>query len=60
MPRTAIDAAVYALSDVAKGQLNGLHAVDRPIDVLEAELAILQTARNAYGRALVEVLAAKA
>jgi hypothetical protein len=60
MPRTAIDAAVYALSDVAKEQLNGLHAVDRRIDVLEAELALLKTARNAYGCALVEVLVAKA
>lgn len=60
MPRTAIDAAVYALSDVAKGQLEGLRAVDRRIDVLEAELALLKTARNAYGSALVEVLVAKA
>lgn len=59
MPRTAIDAAVYAVSDIAKEQLEGLHAVDRRIDVLEAELALLKTARNAYGSALVEVLVKK-
>ena len=49
----------YALSEDAKAQLSGLQAVDRRIDALQAELAMLKTARNADGSALVEVLVAK-
>jgi hypothetical protein len=38
----------YALSEDAKAQLSGLQAVDRRIDALQAELAMLKIARNAY------------
>ena len=40
------------LSENAKAQLVSLQAVDRRIENLQEELAILQTARIAYGNAL--------
>jgi hypothetical protein len=56
MPRTAIAAAVYALSDVAKKQLISLQAVDRRIVTVQEELAILQTARIAYSNVVKQEL----
>jgi hypothetical protein len=44
------------LSDEAKAQLFSLQAVDRRIAAAQEELAILQTARMAYGKALKELL----
>ncbi len=55
MASVTIDGKDYdadALSDSAKAQLLSLQAVDRRIENLQEELAILQTARNAYGSAL--------
>jgi hypothetical protein len=45
-----------ALNDDAKAQLVSLQAVDRRIGAARSELAILQTARIAYSRALKELL----
>ena len=59
MPKTNIDDNEYdtdALSPEAMAQFVSLQAVDRRIASLQQELAIMQTARNAYGRALQEVL----
>ncbi len=50
------DYAIDTLSDGAKGQLISLQAVDRRIENLQEELAILQTARIAYGNALKQEL----
>ncbi len=58
-PTIAIDGKDYAidtLSDGAKGQLISLQAVDRRIAAVQEELAILQTARIAYGDALKQEL----
>lgn len=55
MVSVTIDGKDYdadALSDNAKAQLLSLQAVDRRIENLQEELAILQTARIAYGNAL--------
>ncbi|MFM8498424.1 MAG: hypothetical protein ACK440_02645 [Sphingomonadaceae bacterium] len=55
MATLTIDGKDYdsdALSDNAKAQLVSLQAVDRRIESLQEELAILQTARIAYGNAL--------
>jgi len=46
------DYALDSLSDNAKAQLMSIEAVDRRIENLQEELAILQTARIAYGNAL--------
>ena len=59
MSQITIDEVAYdtaALSEEALAQLGSLQAVDRRIENLQEELAILQTARNAYGRALQELL----
>ena len=40
------------LSDIAKGQLDGLQVAESKIKHLNAELALIQTARNAYLQAL--------
>ncbi len=59
MPIITIDNIDYdteSLSDQAKAQLANLRAVDRRIKDLQVEMAILQTARNAYSRALTEAL----
>ncbi len=55
MSTITIDGKEYdseALSENVKAQLLSLQAVDRRIANLQEELAILQTARNAYGQAV--------
>jgi hypothetical protein len=50
-----IDGKEYALenlSEAAKGQLTNVQLVDQKIAQLQQELAIMQTARNAYANAL--------
>jgi hypothetical protein len=44
------------LSDSAKAQLTSLQVTDQEIQRLNIQLAIAQTARNAYARALNELL----
>ncbi len=59
MPTITIDGKGYdtdQLSDEAKNQLGSIQFVDRKIQELQAEIAALQTARNAYGRVLTEML----
>ena len=59
MPTITIDGKQYdteTMSDEAKAQLGSIQFVDRKIAGLQAEIAALQTARNAYGRALSEML----
>lgn len=54
-PKVTVDGKDYALdslSEDATAQLISLQAVDRRIENLQEELAILQTARIAYGNAL--------
>ncbi len=45
------------LSQDAKNQLASLQFVDNEIQRLEAQMAVLQTARNAYSKALNDALA---
>ena len=55
MTQITIDNIAYDLesfSDDAKGQLGSLQFVDAEIGRLQAQLAVLQTARIAYARAL--------
>ncbi|MBT7308192.1 MAG: hypothetical protein HN842_08235 [Gammaproteobacteria bacterium] len=40
------------LSDAARSQLTNMQAVDRQIADIQQQLAIMQTARNAYATAL--------
>jgi hypothetical protein len=59
MAKIKIDDKEYdldTLSDAAKGQLTGLQITDAEIQGLNIKLAIAQTARNAYARALQEQL----
>ncbi|WP_319379661.1 DUF6447 family protein [Thiomicrorhabdus sp.] len=42
------------LTEEAKGQLKALQVTEAKIADLQAELSIMQTARNAYARALLE------
>jgi len=59
MPTIKFDEKEYdteTLSDEAKAQLNMLVATDNKILELQRDLAIAQTARNAYYRALGELL----
>jgi hypothetical protein len=59
MPTLTIDNKQYdtdALSDSAKAQLTSLQVTDQEIQRLNIQLAIAQTARNAYARALSELL----
>lgn len=44
------------LSDEAKAQYNSINATDAEIARINLQLAIHQTARNAYARALSELL----
>ena len=63
MPTITIDDLEYdldTLSDAAKAQLGSLQAVDRRIAALQEELAIHQTARNAYANALKALLPGEA
>ena len=62
-PSVTVDGKRYEiekLSEKVKGQLVSLQAVDRRIATLQEELAILQTARIAYGNALKQELEAQA
>lgn len=55
MPSIKIDNTDYdidSLSDAAKAQLQMMQAVDQEIARLNLQLAIAQTARNAYANAL--------
>lgn len=45
-----------ALSDQAKGQLMSLQLTDQKLAQLQQDMAIMQTARMAYARALAEAL----
>ena len=59
MPTITIDGKEYdsdQLSDEAKQQLGSIQFVDRKIAELQAEIAALQTARNAYAKALSDLL----
>ncbi len=47
------------LSDEAKSQIVNIQVVDSEISKLQQQLAIMQTARNAYGKALNEEIAEK-
>jgi hypothetical protein len=48
-----------ALSDAAKSQIVNIRVVDQEISKLQQQLAIMQTARNAYSKALKEEIAEK-
>lgn len=59
MPLVTIDEKEYdldQLSDEAKAQLQSLQFVDAEIQRLKAQLAVLQTARMAYSKALKDSL----
>ena len=51
-----VDYAIDSLSENTKAQLISLQAVDRRIATAQEELAILQTARIAYGNAVKQEL----
>ncbi len=51
-----VEYAVDSLSENTKAQLISLQAVDRRIAAVQEELAILQTARIAYGNAVKQEL----
>ena len=60
MPMIKIDGTDYdteTLSEAAKAQLMNLQVVDQKIAATQQELAIQQTARNAYAQALQAELA---
>ena len=54
-----VDYEYEALSDQAKQQLNNLRVADQKIQVLQQELAMIQTARAAYAKALAQALPKK-
>jgi len=59
MAKIIIDSKEYdteTFSERAKAQLISLQFVDRKIADLNAEIAIAQTARNTYAKALSELL----
>ncbi len=59
MPEVTIDGKNYdtdQLSDEARNQLISIQYVDRKIQELNLEQAAMQTARNAYAKALSEIL----
>lgn len=59
MSTITIDGKEYELekfSDAAKAQLVSLRVSDQKIAELQRDLAIAQTARNAYAKALSELL----
>jgi hypothetical protein len=61
-PKVTIDDKDYLiedLSDDAKNQLSSMNVVDQKITSLQQEIAIMQTARNAYARALTAALPQK-
>lgn len=53
------DYEIESLSDDARAQLTSLQYVDAEIVRLQAQLAAMQTARNAYASALNTLLAEK-
>jgi len=53
------DYLIEDLSDDAKAQLGSLNVVDQKIATLQQEVAIMQTARNAYAKALAAALPQK-
>ena len=60
MATITIDNVEYDLAELsedAKAQIQALQATDRKIAEAQQDLAILQTARNAYAMALQELLA---
>lgn len=60
MTNVTIDGMDYDLdemSDNAKAQLESLVAVDKKIGEMQQDMAILQTARNAYAVALRDAIA---
>ena len=62
MNKITIDGKEYAIEDLhedAKAQLISLQFVDGELAKLQAQLAAMQTARNAYAVALNELLAQK-
>ncbi len=62
MPMIKIDNVEYdtdKLSETAKAQLMNLQVVDQKIAATQQELAIQQTARNAYAQTLKDALAAQ-
>jgi hypothetical protein len=50
------DYDLASLSDEAKNQLMNIRVADQKIVSAQQDLAVLQTARNAYSRALAEAL----
>jgi hypothetical protein len=59
MSTITIDEIAYTESDLskeAKDQLGSMQLCDQKIVALQADLAIAQTARNAYANALEELL----
>ena len=63
MPIIRIDDKDYeldTLSDEAKAQLTSIQFVDAELQRLNAQTAVLQTARNTYAKALNDALAASA
>lgn len=58
-PKITVDGKEYlidSLSDDAKAQLGAVNMTDRKIAEVQQDLAILQTARNAYAQALAAAL----
>ncbi len=58
-PKITVDGKEYlidSLSDDAKAQLGSLNVTDQKIAELQQEIAIMQTARNAYAQALAAAL----
>jgi len=61
MPKVTIDHRDYdldALSDEARAQLQSLQFVNAELARLQAQAAVLQTARSAYSQALQKALPA--
>jgi hypothetical protein len=58
-PKVTIDEKEYLISDLsdqAKAELGSMNVVDQKIVNLQQEIAIMQTARNAYAQALAAAL----
>jgi len=59
MPKITIDGKEFdteQLTEEARNQIVSIQFVDRKIQELKAGLAAYQTARNAYAKALTEIL----
>lgn len=57
--KITIDGQEYVIKDLSQealNQLSSMTTVDRKIGEMQQDIAILQTARNAYARALSEAL----